>query len=74
MCDNVGLIETQAEILEDACINDGSAYVYNQTFFDKAILNPTRVRTKGCDAVRSSTKTKNKPYGRKSQACGLYRG
>jgi hypothetical protein len=52
------LIDAQTKLLENECRNEPSGYVYNKTFFEETILNPSRVRHKGCG---------NHKEGRKNQ-------
>lgn len=73
MRNTVDLVDTHTKLLEEACASDGTGYVYNRTFFEDTILNPNRVRTKGCGATTStrqtSTRIQNKV--RKTQTCGV---
>jgi hypothetical protein len=67
-------IIAQTKVLEDACTEVNSDYVQNRTFYEETILNPSRVRTKGCGAATMSTPhTKGKGQGRIGRACAICR-
>jgi hypothetical protein len=62
MRSTLDLIDAQTKLLEDECISETSGYVYNKIFFEETILNPSRVRHKGCDnatVARSQGRNKN---------------
>jgi hypothetical protein len=74
----VELIDAQTKLLENECSDEASAYVYNKTFFEETILNPSRVRTKGCGSAtmvnsqaRNLSQGVNVSQGRKPQSCGI---
>ncbi|KAK2433504.1 protein FAR1-RELATED SEQUENCE [Trifolium repens] len=74
----VELIDAQTKLLENECSDEASAYVYNRTFFEETILNPSRVRTKGCGSAtmvnsqaRNLSQGVNVSQGRKPQSCGI---
>jgi hypothetical protein len=55
MRSTLDLVDAQTKLLEDECNNNEPGYVYNQTFFEETILNPSRVRTKGCGVASISS-------------------
>jgi hypothetical protein len=62
MRSTLDLIDAQTKLLEDECISETSGYVYNKIFFEETILNPSRVRHKGCGnatVARSQGRNKN---------------
>jgi hypothetical protein len=72
------LIDAQTKVLENECSDETSGYVYNRTFFEETILNPSRVRTKGCGSAtvvnsqgRNLSQGRNVSQGRKPQSCGI---
>jgi hypothetical protein len=72
------LIDAQTKVLENECSDEATAYVYNRTFFEETILNPSRVRTKGCGSAtvvnsqgRNLSQGRNVSQGRKPQSCGI---
>ncbi|MCH91173.1 protein FAR1-RELATED SEQUENCE 5-like [Trifolium medium] len=66
MRSTLDLVDAQTKLLEDECNNNEPGYVYNQTFFEETILNPSRVRTKGCGvATTSSSQSRNKVQRRR---------
>jgi hypothetical protein len=76
MRSTLDLIDAQTKLLENECSGEASGYVYNRTFFEETILNPSRVRTKGCGtskAVNSQGRCRNLSQGKKPQSCGLCR-
>jgi hypothetical protein len=53
--------------LIDECSNEAYGYVYNKTFFEETIPNPSRVRTKGCGTAKvSSSHGRNKLQRRRN--------
>jgi hypothetical protein len=67
-------IIAQTKVLEDACTEVNSDYVQNRTFYEETILNPSRVRTKGCGATTTSTpRKKGKGQGTTRRACTVCR-
>lgn len=67
------LIESHTKVLENACKDVDSSYVPNIAFVEETLLNPNRVRTKGCGATPSTAKTKQRDHGKKTQTCGICR-
>jgi hypothetical protein len=59
MRSTLDLIDAQIKLLENECGIEASDYVNNRTFFEETILNPSRVRTKGCGNVSNSQGKKN---------------
>jgi hypothetical protein len=57
MRSTLDLIDAQTKLLEKECSN---GYVYNRTFFEETILNPSRVRTKGCGIATTSTQGRSR--------------
>jgi hypothetical protein len=67
MRSTLDLIDAQTKLLENECSNEASGYVYNKTFFEETILNPSRVRTKGCGTANvSSSQGRNKLQRRRN--------
>jgi hypothetical protein len=60
MRSTLDLVDAQIKLLEDECNSSEPGYVYNETFFEETILNPSRVRSKGCGVVTSSSQKRNK--------------
>ena len=65
------LIDEQTKVLENACTNKVSSYVPHPVFFEETLLNPDKVRTKGCGATPSTAQRKRKDRGQKAQTCGI---
>jgi hypothetical protein len=66
MRSTLDLVDAQTKLLEDECNHNEPGYVYNQTFFEDTILNPSRVRTKGCGvATTSSSQSRNRAQRRR---------
>jgi hypothetical protein len=70
----IDIIDAQTKVLEDACTEVNSDYVQNRTFYEETILNPSRVRTKGCGAATTSIpRTKGKGQGTTGRTCTVCR-
>jgi hypothetical protein len=88
MRSTLDLIDAQTKLLENECRNEPSGYVYNKTFFEETILNPSRVRHKGCGNHKEGRKNqrrridgvtttnmggRNCSQGKTNQSCGVCR-
>jgi hypothetical protein len=80
MWSTLDLIDAQTKLLENECGNEAYGYIYNKTFFEETILNPSRVRTKGCGTATGvnsqgrnmgEVQGRNNIQGRKPQSCGI---